>query len=469
MITNVAAFLIATAAITGVPGAFVVPGIDHAAHPAVTGLPAPTDQHAVWASDAVNIASSPDRPPLSSRVTPSSRAPLARSLTGRALLDGLADLPASAISRFVSENPRAVSKLQGDQPSAASVANWWRLESADARANFLAGAPAIAGNLDGLPVELRDRANRVELSDTIRSLTSSMGGLGRAEQSEAAQRLHMLHQIEKSLHNKAGQPERQLLSIDTAWPGRAAVVVGDLAAADYVTYMVPGMFFTVDNQMVDWTVISQDLYDEETGWMKRLAPDDATLASASVAVVSWIGYETPGILDVASLDLAKQGAKYISSSVRGVRASRAGTDPFITLVTHSYGSTATMMALHDGTVTADSLVIVGSPGGPARSVADIGMPADRVFVGEAAWDPVVNMAFFGSDPGSESFGATAMDVGGGTDPITGNALAPAIGHLGYFDKGTTAMRNMALVGLNRGDLVAHQEPTGSRFVQADGR
>jgi hypothetical protein len=48
-----------------------------------------------------------------------------------------------------------------------------------------------------------------------------------------------------------------------------------------------------------------------------------------------------------------------------------------------------------------------------------------------------------------------MDVGGGVDPITHKQLAPAIGHLGYFDAGTEAMRNIALIGLDRDSLVTN--------------
>jgi pimeloyl-ACP methyl ester carboxylesterase len=217
--------------------------------------------------------------------------------------------------------------------------------------------------------------------------------------------------------------------------------------------MVPGMFFTVDNQMVDWTVITQDLYDEQLGWVNRLGRSDAALRGADIAAVAWIGYQTPGIMEIASLDLAREGAASISSSVHGLQATRTGDEPQVSLMTHSYGSTATLMALQEGAMDVDSLVIIGSPGAAAQSVDDIGMPASRVFVGEAAWDPVVNSAFFGSDPGAASFGATAMQVSGTTDPVTGRKLTGASGHLGYFDAGTEAMRNMALVGLDRGDLV----------------
>lgn len=452
MFTNVAAFLIASVAITGAPGTLVVPDVEQAVKETVSVSATTAD---------VELA-----PPAADRSRSDGTETVA---TGRALLDTMAGMSAREIRQFVDASPAEVRSFLLDPPSASTVTSWWRLASTKDRSALVAGAPEIVGNLDGLPVSLRDGANRVELETTITETENALAGLGRAEQGEASQRLHMLKEIREALVRASGEPRKQLLSVDTEWPGRAAVVLGDLATADYVTYMVPGMFFTVDNQMVDWTVISNDLYDEQQRWVNQLGRTDPALSDASVAVVSWIGYETPGLLDIASLDLAKVGAKFISSSVHGVQATRKTHEPHVTLVTHSYGSTATLMALQDGAVEVDSLVIIGSPGGSAQSVDDIRMPADRVFVGEAAWDPVVNSAFFGSDPGSASFGATPMAVDGGHDPITGELLSPALGHLGYFDAGTEAMRNMALVGLDRGDLVADTVDAPSRLLRADRR
>lgn len=374
-------------------------------------------------------------------------------LAGRALLDQLSLLSEPELAEFVTGNPAAISGVLADPPSADAVSTWWSLIGSDNRESLRAAAPELIGNLDGITPAVRDDANREFLSSSIDAAERALDDLGRAERADAEQRLIMLREIEQSLVTEAGQPARSLLSVDTAWPGRAAVVVGDLQTADYVSYMVPGMLFTVTGQMVDWTIISQDLYDEQQRWVERLGRTDADLAGSSTAVVSWIGYQTPGITDVVSLDLAEDGARYISNSVAGVQQTRGDDQPNVTLVTHSYGSTATLKALRSGGLAIDSLVIIGSPGGSAQSVSDIGMPSDRVFVGEAEWDPVVHSAFFGADPGSAGFGASAMSVSGGRDPISGETLAAASGHLGYFDAGTEAMRNMALVGLGEGELV----------------
>ena len=498
MLFDVTAVLVASLALTGVTGGIDAPetgsvaapsaiadaassstggALSRAAEPARdsnASLPAPAlpASAGVAQSAAVRVQLAPTRgqgSTFSGSAAAAVDSSLLPRLGGRALLDQLALLPSRQIAEFVASNPASIRALLLDPPSATAVSTWWKLTPPSSRSALVAGAPELVGNLDGLDPTVRDEANRDFLDQSILTAERELPSLGRAEKADAEQRLHMLKEIEESLVTSLNEPTRTLLSVDTAWPGRAAVVVGDLETADYVSYMVPGMFFTVDGQIVDWTVISQDLYDEQAQWVQRLGRDDPALTGASVAVVSWIGYQTPGVTDVVSLDLAQDGAKYIGSAVNGLDAARAGDEPYVTLMTHSYGSTATLMALQARQLSADALVIIGSPGSAAQSVRDIGMSRDDVFVGEAAWDPVVDSAFYGSDPGSDDFGATTMNVDGATDPITGTALSAASGHLGYFDAGTEAMRNMALVGLGRGDLVIGSETSDPGRQLANGR
>jgi hypothetical protein len=75
-------------------------------------------------------------------------------------------------------------------------------------------------------------------------------------------------------------------------------------------------------------------------------------------------------------------------------------------------------------------------------------------VGEAAWDQIEDTAFFGTDPGSASFGAHPFSVDGGTDPITGEQLAASTGHNAYLDAGSESMRNLALISIGRGYLIS---------------
>jgi hypothetical protein len=116
--------------------------------------------------------------------------------------------------------------------------------------------------------------------------------------------------------------------------------------------------------------------------------------------------------------------------------------------------------LERGSVTVDALALMGSPGSDAQSVSDLSVRNGNVFVGEAGLDPVVHSAFFGSDPGSPSYGAKSMGVNGGVDAITGTELTGSSGHNEYFTAGTECMRNLALIGIDLGRLVMSGDQDG---------
>jgi hypothetical protein len=264
----------------------------------------------------------------------------------------------------------------------------------------------------------------------------------------------MLHQVELAIEPTTGQPVRTIVSLDTAWPGRAAIVIGNLRTADYVSYLVPGMFFTVEGQVVDWAETAVDLYREQEGWLERLGQSDDRLRNKSVATVAWMGYQTPSLFTVGSEDLADDGALYLDSAMDALYNERGANRPYVSLLAHSYGSTAAMKALATGNFSVNSFTMVGSPENEAQSVDDLHVRGGNVFVGEASWDPVVGTGFFGSDPGAPSYGAHRMSVAGGTDLITDAQLTASVGHNEYFAPGSESLRNMALIGIDRGSLVS---------------
>ncbi|MCU1415472.1 MAG: hypothetical protein JWN80_2812 [Microbacteriaceae bacterium] len=378
------------------------------------------------------------------------------TLTGTSLLVQLSTLPQTGLTQFAKANPETIKKLMTSPPAAASVTSWWSSLSTAGQARFSKSLPQMVGNLDGVPFTVRDSVNREYLSTAIASARTSLSsGIGRAKLVSEKHHLEILEQIARTLapSKSKSAPVRQLLTFDPTGNARAAVSVGNVETADYVTYLVPGMFFTVQGQVYDWTTIAQQLHSQQDSWLKTLAKTDPSYRGKTAATVAWIGYSTPGVLDIASLNEADQGANLLGSAIHGVQAVRANSMPYITVVAHSYGSTAAMIELSKGDVTVNALAMIGSPGAAAQTASSLSVSDDNVFVGEAAWDPVVNTAFYGSDPGSAAFGAKTMDVAAATDPITGKKLAASVGHLGYFDSGTTAMRNLALIGLGQGSLV----------------
>ena len=174
---------------------------------------------------------------------------------------------------------------------------------------------------------------------------------------------------------------------------------------------------------------------------------------SGVAVVAWMGYRTPDLSNILSLDLAQTGADRLERAVAGIRAVRQGEQPRLGIVAHSYGSTTALMALSSGRMSADSLTVLGSPGSDVRSSSELAVAAGNVFVGGAHWDPVAGSGYFGTDPASSGFGSTVLDLAGGADAQDGDVFRRPVGHNDYLKPGTASLHDVALIAVGRGDLV----------------
>ena len=393
-----------------------------------------------------------------------------RTLSGISLVRELAALSSGQISRLIASDPQLVTKLLQSPPDARDVATLWGSLDAATRSKLATAAPRLVGSLDGFPVAVRDRANRQWVSQSIAALKNELPSVdGRALAESEQHQLHMLSMVEAALTPTKDGPSRTLLSADPAGQGKAVIVLGDLQSADYVTYLVPGMFYTVDGQLSAWTGDAADLYAQQQAWLKRLSATDPASAHKSVAVVAWMGYQTPDLTNIGSLDLANQARDALASSVETMQAQRAGHLPYTTIVAHSYGSTAALMALAQYNFSVDALVLVGTPGSTAQSAKDLHVKNTNVWVGSAAWDPVPTSAFFGSDPSAPSYGAHTMGVSGAIDVIAGTKLAQSIGHNEYFDSGTESMRNMAVIGIGHPELVLRGDAADTTRTLASAR
>ena len=442
-----AAVLVASLALQGVAGVVTAPDI-------VPPATVSTVVTGPLAYDPDGVDRSVDRSwqrALHTRVDRS----LLPQLAGRALLDQLALLSRADLRSHLADHPGSIRQLLLDPPAAEQTERWWRALPLSVRRDFEFAAPELLGNLPGIPYSIRDAANRDFLAETIRNLSDRVDdGVGRGEGTEIRARLSMLHQVELAIRPVPGEPTRTIVSLDTASPGRAAIVIGNIRTADYVSYLVPGMFFTVEGQVVDWAETAVDLYREQEGWLDRLGQTDGRLRDKTVATVAWMGYQTPSLFTVGSEDLADDGALYLDSAIDALYNERASDRPYVSLLAHSYGSTAAMKALATGKFEVDSFAVVGSPGSAAQSVDDLHVRGGNVFVGEASWDPVVGSGYFGSNPGAPSYGAKRMSVAGGTDLITDAQLTASVGHNEYFAPGSESLRNMALISIDRGSLVS---------------
>lgn len=442
MLLDMTAVVIASLTVATVAGPVGAPGI---ADPIITSPSIPAVVQTIDLTTSAQVGSLANAPtaPLTVEILASS--------SGADLLQALAAASPRVTADFVESNPHRLHELLAAPPGAFQASSWWAGLDPRAQRSLLGAAPELVGNLDGVPVAVRNAANRDVLRTTIREL--ELDGLreGRAIATQNLHRLDMLYAIADALGPATANPPRTLLQLDTTDAGKVAIVLGDLETADYVSYLIPGMFITVGGNVVEWTDTAARLYDEQVSWLSLLAEAGASDETETVATVAWIGYQTPHLLNVGSLDLAYEGRDAIARAIDGLQTIRGTDQPHIALLAHSYGSTAAMLALEEST-TVDALAMIGSPGAPATSVDELNVRGD-VFVGEAAWDPIPNSSFFGSDPGSAEFGARVMSVAGTVDVITNRVLAASTGHNEYFSPGTESMRNLALIGINRGELV----------------
>ncbi|CAN5153010.1 hypothetical protein BH11ACT5_BH11ACT5_05640 [soil metagenome] len=377
------------------------------------------------------------------------------AVQGTRLLTQLSLLSPRGITTWAASSPAAIAGLLASPPPAHDVTLWWQGLDMDSLLALRNATPQLVGNLDGIPFSIRDVANRAVLTSTMRSLNETIANeSGRTVVENAKQQLHMLQSISDALGDGRSS-NRTLMTLDVTGQGRAAIVLGDLRTADYVSYLVPGMFFTIENQMGDWVDAASRLHDEELSWLALLGPGagTATTENPTVATVAWIGYHTPNLTNVGGIQNAYEGRDSLASAIEGLQSLRVGNEPYVSVIAHSYGSTAALMALTEYDFQIDALAMVGSPGSPAKSVDDLHVRDGNVYVGEAAWDPIPNSAYFGSDPGAKSYGAKPMGVSGVTDPLTKLALGASTGHNEYFSAGTESMRNFALIGIGQGQYV----------------
>jgi hypothetical protein len=442
--SRVRVLLAASAVVCGLVGAVVMPGGVGAAQ-AATRPPAILAGSGV--ADPTTIATR--TPPARTVQALRDERVSDRALRGTSPVTLLAALPAldaAELRRLARAIPGTVDDLIRRPPAVSAVASWWSALAPAKRAELTAGMPELVGNLEGVPVRDRDAANRRLLADREVELRSSSATTpGRGAQRTIGRDLGMLAEVRAALEPADG-PARWLLTLDTAWPGRAGVVMGDLETAAYVDVVVPGMFYSVADRLVDWTDVAARLHAQQTS---LLGAEDR---SGGVATIAWIGYRTPDLVGITDLDLAVEGAERLEAAIQGIQGVRRDDPPHLTVIAHSYGSTAALLALSSGRASTDALALVGSPGGVVRDTSQLGVPAGRVFVGEAAWDPVVGSSYFGADPGSPGFGAAAFGVGGtgGSSGVSADgALTGVVGHNSYFDHGTESFRNLALIGIDR--------------------
>ncbi|MFE3021155.1 alpha/beta hydrolase [Streptomyces sp. NPDC059256] len=376
----------------------------------------------------------------------------------------------------------------------AARKGWWDGLTQEHREELLATYPDRIGNLDGIPAEIRDTANR----DNLQLLIGKLEG----QPDERSQnQLAGLKSIDEQLRAqpKPGVPPMYLLGIGDEGLGRAIVSFGNPDTMKNVSAYVPGLATSLD----------ADFARNDIQRARDTAMNTARLGAPSASIV-WLGYDPPQLpaekvldnLAVASDRDARAGAPAYNEFMAGLSATNQHGDPHMTAIGHSYGSlTVGMAAQREGGIPgADNIILVGSPGTGAQTAEDLGVSSDRVYVGAAENDPVTrapdqnsskglqagaligsvtplgpviggasgflvgNVAtdgsqiYYGTDPAHADFGARRFRVDDGPGMHLDNGVQmPA--HSNYFNpkKDWESANNIALIVAGQGSAITTQE------------
>ena len=366
--------------------------------------------------------------------------------------------------------------------SPEEVSVWWALLSESEREALINKDPEKYGNLDGIDMASRAKANDLVLNGRIDAAGHRIPGTSLLEKAQkeydeakaayerdkdsfwgrqysddealeryrnAENKLNDLLAVKKALDD---DPGISLITLEFGEGGenvRAALAIGDVDNAKHVTTFVPGM-----------TTSCRRSTDLNLGYARNLidaAENAGGAEKGSVAAVAWLGYEAPPHpeeldFSVASTHKAEVGAQKLNGFLTGIHSWRSerGMDVHQTPVTHSYGSLTGGFAMRDiGEGVVDDFVYTGSPGSAVNSVGTLGVDPDHTWVSAIPLhDDVQGMGpdwTFGRDPKElEGSGHLSGDATGGdgynSDPNAGTFA----NHSAYFYKAKEGQHNYSL-------------------------
>ena len=347
---------------------------------------------------------------------------------------------------------------QEDHPS--TVNTWWNSLSEEEQQQALEDHPELLRDLDGIPTTVRDQLNRDHLDEEIDRLeeeiaeheervreTAALGSsnsdslaLSMASDDTLDQELQTLLDLRESLEDDSA--DRYLLALDPNGRGRAIVSNGNPDTADNVATLVPGTTTT-------WQSI-----DTQMGRANSLvdAANDAA-ENDEHAVISWIGYDAPSIVEAAGTGRAEGAVDELSRFQDGLRATHENsTQSNNTVIGHSYGSTVVgHTAQSEASLNADEIVLVGSPGTDAQHASELGFLPENVHASTAKNDGITGLTDLthGADPTDPDFGATVFESDEGNE---GGPWPLRTAHSEYFEDDSASLEYMGevIAGKNEG-------------------
>ncbi|MEV7790525.1 alpha/beta hydrolase [Streptomyces sp. NPDC087512] len=326
-------------------------------------------------------------------------------------------------------------RLPDAQSAPARLARFFASLTERQRASLAHRYPLAVGNMNGAPVELRYRANRLALrtASAVERQRTRDKRLSPAGQREAGRRMHRYESLL--------DPGRRILAFDPAGSGRVAEVFGDLDRADRLSVVVPG----VDTDLLTFQRTDRK-YSAPAGMAESLyAAERAASPSTRTAVIAWADYTAPSGLgmEAATATRAQHGALRLNALVRAL----PGRAP-VSLFCHSYGSVVCGLAAGALPRRVSDIAVAGSPGMRVAKAAHL-RTAAHVWSMRDADDWIQDVPYLelgglghGADPVSAAFGARVLSARG------------AQGHAGYFVPGTESLENFAEIGVGAYRTVA---------------
>ncbi|MFI5566811.1 alpha/beta hydrolase [Streptomyces sp. NPDC051740] len=319
-------------------------------------------------------------------------------------------------------------RLPDPEAAPARLARFFASLTAGQRASLARRYPLAVGNMNGAPVQLRYRANRIALGQArkVELERAHDNRLTASGQRQAARRMDRFEALMR--------PGRHILAFDPSGSGRVAEVFGDLRGAERISVVVPG----VDTDLLTFQRTNRT-YSAPVGMAKSLyAAERDTDPTTRTAVIAWADYTAPrGLgMDAATAMRAEDGAVRLDALVRGL----PGIAP-VSLFCHSYGSVVCGVAAHTLPERVADIAVAGSPGMRVENASQLRTTA-RVWAMRDADDWIQDVPYLelgglghGADPVTAEFGARVLSA------------REAEGHAGYFVPGTDSLRNFAEIGV----------------------
>ncbi|MER7757210.1 alpha/beta hydrolase [Kitasatospora sp. NPDC097643] len=300
-------------------------------------------------------------------------------------------------------------------------ADWWKSLTPEQQSSYLALYPDQIGKLDGLPATARDEANRLVLDQQLDEMKAG-DARGSGMTSEDYNKLEgALIALKTRIDQQDGAAEDQqlfLLGIDPkayGGDGKAIIAIGNPDTADHTALMVPG----TDNTL-------RDMPDQIKRISELQRASRETAPGAKVSVISWLGYDAPEVDGtVMTTDRAESAAEPLRQFTKGTRVAQGDHHSHLTVMSHSYGTTAVGAAAAGGEgLGADDIVAVASPGMTVKSADQLHIDPSHFWTGRANDDMLIKAVAgvtLGEDPMVDHFGGNNFEV-------------DTSGHSGYWDK-----------------------------------